>query len=42
MMQGLPLEDPFLKLQYGCPAANLVQKMTPLNVEFGKGYLNSL
>jgi TetR/AcrR family transcriptional regulator, transcriptional repressor for nem operon len=29
MMQGLPLEDPFLKLQYGCPAANLVQKMTP-------------
>ncbi|WP_282637400.1 TetR/AcrR family transcriptional regulator [Sphingobacterium thalpophilum] len=36
MTKGLLLENPFLKLEYGCPAGNLTQEMTPWNVEFGK------
>lgn len=36
MTKGLLLENPFLKLEYGCPAGNLAQEMTPWNVEFGK------
>lgn len=36
MTKSLLLENPFLKLEYGCPAGNLVQEMTPWNEEFGK------
>ncbi|WP_270089712.1 TetR/AcrR family transcriptional regulator [Sphingobacterium sp. SYP-B4668] len=36
MTKALLLENPFLKLEYGCPAGNLTQEMTPWNVEFGK------
>lgn len=36
MTKALLLENPFLKLEYGCPAGNLVQEMTPWNIEFGK------
>jgi TetR/AcrR family transcriptional regulator, transcriptional repressor for nem operon len=34
--KALLLDNPFLKLEYGCPAGNLVQEMTPWNIEFGK------
>lgn len=36
MMKSLLLENPFLKLEYGCPAGNLAQEMTPWHLEFGK------
>ncbi len=36
MTKALLLDNPFLKLEYGCPAGNLVQEMTPWNEEFGK------
>lgn len=36
MTKTLLLENPFLKLEYGCPAGNLTQEMTPWNIEFGK------
>jgi len=36
MMKHLLLEDPYLKIQYGCPAGNLTQEMSPLNNEFSK------
>ncbi|NJB83359.1 TetR/AcrR family transcriptional regulator [Wenyingzhuangia aestuarii] len=36
MTQSLLLENSFLKLEYGCPAGNLAQEMTPWNVEFSK------
>lgn len=36
MTKALLLENPFLKVEYGCPAGNLTQEMTPWNVEFGK------
>lgn len=36
MTKALLLENPFLKLEYGCPAGNLTQEMTPWNIEFGK------
>jgi TetR/AcrR family transcriptional repressor of nem operon len=35
MTKALLLENPFLKVEYGCPAGNLTQEMTPWNVEFG-------
>ncbi len=35
MTRALLLENPFLKVEYGCPAGNLTQEMTPWNVEFG-------
>lgn len=35
MTKALLFENPFLKLEYGCPAGNLTQEMTPWNVEFG-------
>lgn len=34
--QSLLLENTFLKLEYGCPAGNLAQEMTPWNTEFSK------
>lgn len=36
MTKALLLDNPFLKLEYGCPAGNLTQEMTPWNIEFGK------
>lgn len=36
MTKALLLENPFLKLEYGCPTGNLTQEMTPWNIEFGK------
>jgi AcrR family transcriptional regulator len=35
LIKSLLLDNPFLKLEYGCPAGNLVQEMTPWNAEFG-------
>lgn len=34
MMEYLLLKHPFMKVEYGCPAANLTQEMTPWNKEF--------
>ncbi|GEM65721.1 MULTISPECIES: TetR/AcrR family transcriptional regulator [Sphingobacterium] len=36
MTKALLLENPLLKLEYGCPAGNLTQEMTPWNAAFGK------
>lgn len=36
MMKGLLLDHPFFKAEYGCPAANLVEEMAPLNEQFRK------
>jgi TetR/AcrR family transcriptional repressor of nem operon len=34
LIHNLLLENDFLEIQYGCPASNLIQEMTPWNVEF--------
>jgi len=34
LMHGLLLENDFLKVEFGCPAANLTQEMTPWNADF--------
>ena len=34
LMHYLLIEDDFLKVEYGCPAANLTQEMAPWNEEF--------
>ncbi|MCP9755503.1 TetR/AcrR family transcriptional regulator [Lacihabitans sp. CCS-44] len=36
MMYDLLFNNEFLKLEYGCPAGNLTQEMTPWNVEFSE------
>lgn len=36
MMRGLLLVNPFFKVEYGCPAVNLVDEMAPLNESFRK------
>ncbi|CAM4147665.1 TetR/AcrR family transcriptional regulator [Zobellia nedashkovskayae] len=41
MTKALLLETPFLKLEYGCPASNLTQEMTPWNSKFSEA-LNEL
>lgn len=41
LMQNLLMENKFLKVEYGCPAANLTQEMTPWNVDFNNA-LNNL
>lgn len=41
LMHNLLMENEFLKVEYGCPAANLTQEMTPWNVDFSKA-LNEL
>lgn len=41
MTKSLLLENPFLQFEYGCPAGNLTQEMTPWNIEFSKA-LNEL
>jgi TetR/AcrR family transcriptional regulator, transcriptional repressor for nem operon len=35
MIKQLLFDVPFLKLEYGCPAGNFAQEMTPWNMEFG-------
>ncbi|KAA6439350.1 TetR/AcrR family transcriptional regulator [Dyadobacter flavalbus] len=34
MMEGLLLDNPFFDVQYGCPAVNLIEEMSPLNLSF--------
>ncbi|MDF3026103.1 MAG: TetR family transcriptional regulator [Fluviicola sp.] len=41
MMHHLLLENPFLKPEFGCPASNLIQEMTPWNTDFNNA-LNEL
>jgi len=36
MVRYLLLENDFLKVEYGCPAANFTQEMTPWNENFSK------
>lgn len=36
LMHYLLLEDVFLKVEYGCPAANFTHEMSPWNLEFRK------
>jgi len=36
MMHHLLMENPFLKVEFGCPASNLTQEMTPWNGDFSK------
>ncbi len=36
MIRHLLLHNPFLKLEYGCPAGNLTQEMTPWNSQFSE------
>ena len=40
-MHHLLLGDPLLKPEFGCPASNLTQEMTPWNADFSKA-LNEL
>src|SRR5690606_18246325 len=36
LMHHLLIENDFLKVEYGCPAANFTQEMTPWNKDFSK------
>jgi TetR/AcrR family transcriptional repressor of nem operon len=36
LMHHLLMENEFLKVEYGCPAANFTQEMTPWNADFSK------
>lgn len=36
LMHHLLMENDFLKVEYGCPAANFTQEMTPWNVDFSR------
>lgn len=36
MMRNLLLKAPFIKVEYGCPAVNLIDEMAPLNPAFRK------
>ncbi|WP_353128392.1 TetR/AcrR family transcriptional regulator [Parapedobacter pyrenivorans] len=36
LMYGLLMENEFLKVEYGCPAANFTHEMTPWNADFRK------
>lgn len=42
LMKYLLLENPFLKVSYGCPAGNLTQEMSPLNQAFAKALAKSV
>ncbi|MCF0043078.1 TetR/AcrR family transcriptional regulator [Dyadobacter fanqingshengii] len=42
MMEGLLLHDPFFKIEYGCPAVNLIEEMGPLNELFSSALRNLL
>jgi TetR/AcrR family transcriptional repressor of nem operon len=41
LMDSLLMKNEFLKVEYGCPASNFTQEMTPWNSEFNKA-LNEL
>lgn len=41
LMHSLLMENKFLKVEYGCPASNFTQEMTPWNADFNK-VLNEL
>lgn len=41
LMHGLLMENEFLKVEYGCPASNFTQEMTPWNAAFSKA-LNAI
>ncbi|MBZ4192046.1 TetR/AcrR family transcriptional regulator [Niabella beijingensis] len=41
LMHNLLMENKFLKVEYGCPASNFAQEMTPWNADFNKA-LNEL
>jgi AcrR family transcriptional regulator len=41
LMHWLLIENEFLNVEYGCPASNFTQEMTPWNIEFTKA-LNEL
>ncbi|KAA5532544.1 TetR/AcrR family transcriptional regulator [Taibaiella lutea] len=36
LMHHLLMENSFLKVEYGCPASNFTQEMTPWNIDFTK------
>lgn len=36
LMYNLLMKNEFLKVEYGCPAANFTQEMTPWNADFSK------
>lgn len=36
LMYDLLMKNEFLKVEYGCPASNFTQEMTPWNVDFSK------
>jgi AcrR family transcriptional regulator len=36
MIENLLMKNDFLKVEYGCPAGNLTQEMTPWNADFSK------
>lgn len=41
LMHGLLMENEFLKAEYGCPASNFTQEMSPWNIDFNRA-LNEL
>ncbi len=36
MMKDLLLDNPYLNVKYGCPAINLIEEMSPINIAFNK------
>ena len=40
MIKTLLLYNPFFKVEYGCPAVNLIDEMAPLNESFRKALMN--
>jgi AcrR family transcriptional regulator len=40
MIEALLLYNPFFKVEYGCPAVNLIDEMAPLNESFRKALMN--
>ncbi len=36
LMHNLLMKNEFLKVEYGCPAANFTQEMTPWNIDYSK------
>lgn len=40
MIKALLLFNPFFKVEYGCPAVNLIDEMAPLNESFRKALMN--
>lgn len=42
MIKALLLYNPFFKVEYGCPAVNLIDEMAPLNESFRKALMNMM